>query len=125
MRAFQSADADVQLQRKSADSTHGGVCRSRLLQRRVGARVMIQLTRLNGQLLVVNSDLIKFIEQSPDTVLTLVTGEKIIVRETLDELLKKVVAFRQSILRGLAPDLRYSSPSANPALLTGETERKP
>ena len=42
---------------------------------------MIRLTRLNNQALTVNSDLIKFVEQSPDTLITLVTGEKIVVRE--------------------------------------------
>ena len=41
---------------------------------------MIRLTRLNNQPLVINSDLIKFVENAPDTVLTLVNGEKIIVR---------------------------------------------
>lgn len=62
---------------------------------------MIQLTRLNGQPLVVNSDLIKFVEKAPDTVLSLVTGEKIVVRETVEEVLDKIVAFRRSILSGL------------------------
>jgi flagellar protein FlbD len=62
---------------------------------------MIQLTRLNNQLLVVNSDLIKFLEKSPDTVLTLVTGEKIVVRETSEEVLAKIIAFRRDILSGL------------------------
>jgi len=85
---------------------------------------MIQLTRLNNQPLVVNSDLIKFLEQSPDTVLTLVTGEKIIVRETPGEVLTKVIAFRQSILSGLAGDPRYTGASANAPLLTGQAEGK-
>ena len=85
---------------------------------------MIQLTRLNHHPLLINCDLIKLIENAPDTVLTLVTGEKIIVRETPDEVLKKVVAFRQSILNGLAGDLRYVSSSANPVPSAGEAERK-
>jgi flagellar protein FlbD len=42
---------------------------------------MIRLTRLNNRPLVVNSELIKFIENAPDTVITLVTGEKIVVLE--------------------------------------------
>ena len=42
---------------------------------------MIQLTRLNSKALIVNSDLIKFVEHSPDTLVTLVTGEKIVVLE--------------------------------------------
>ena len=63
---------------------------------------MIQLTRLNNQPLAVNSDLIKFVEQSPDTVITLVTGEKILVRETAAEVMARVVDFRRSVLRGMA-----------------------
>lgn len=62
---------------------------------------MIQLTRLNNQPLVVNSDLIKFVENAPDTVLTLVTGEKLVVRETSPEVLAKIVEFRRSIYAGL------------------------
>jgi len=65
---------------------------------------MIQLTRLNSQPLIVNSDLIKFIEKAPDTVLTLVTGEKVVVRETSDEVLDKIIGFRRSILSGLAAE---------------------
>ena len=66
---------------------------------------MIQLTRLNSQPLVVNSDLIKCVENAPDTVLTLVTGEKIIVRETTEQVLERVIAFRRAVLSGLAPNL--------------------
>ncbi len=47
-----------------------------------------------------NSDLIKFIEQSPDTVITLVNGEKLLVRETIDEILDRIVKFRRSIVLG-------------------------
>ncbi|MGH9741967.1 MAG: flagellar FlbD family protein [Candidatus Acidiferrum sp.] len=63
---------------------------------------MIQLTRLNNQPLMVNSDLIKFVEKAPDTVLTLITGEKIIVLESADAVLQKIVAFRRSVLSGPA-----------------------
>lgn len=59
---------------------------------------MIRLTRLNNQPLAVNADLIKFVEQAPDTVLTLVTGEKLVVRETANEVLDRVFEFRRSIL---------------------------
>lgn len=65
------------------------------------ATAMILLTRLNSNPLVVNSDLIKLIENAPDTVLTLVTGEKIVVRESSEEILAKIVEFRQRILSGL------------------------
>ena len=62
---------------------------------------MIQLTRLNGHPLVLNSDLIKLIENAPDTVLTLVSGEKIVVRETSDQILERIVIFRRRVLNGL------------------------
>lgn len=59
---------------------------------------MIQLTRLNNSALVVNSDLIKFVEQAPDTVITLLNGEKILVRESAAEVTARVVRFRQRVL---------------------------
>jgi len=62
---------------------------------------MIQLTRLNNHPLVVNSDLIKFVEQAPDTVITLVSGEKIVVRESAQNVLERVVQFRRSVLHGV------------------------
>jgi flagellar protein FlbD len=61
---------------------------------------MIQLTRLNNHPLMVNSDLIKFVEIAPDTVLTLVTGEKIVVLETSDQVLEKIINFRRTLLSG-------------------------
>jgi len=64
---------------------------------------MIRLTRLNNQALTVNSDLIKFVEQSPDTLITLVTGEKIVVRESVEEVLARVIEFRRAVLKGLPP----------------------
>ncbi len=62
---------------------------------------MIQLTRLNNHPLAVNSDLIKFVEQSPDTVITLINGEKIVVRESAQEVMERVVQFRRSVLQGI------------------------
>lgn len=59
---------------------------------------MIQLTRLNKQPIVVNSDLIEFIENAPDTVLTLVTGEKVVVSESTQDILDRIVTFRQRLL---------------------------
>jgi len=64
---------------------------------------MIRLTRLNNQPLALNSDLIKFVEQAPDTVITLVSGEKIIVRESTTEIVERIVKFRQSVLAGVLP----------------------
>jgi flagellar protein FlbD len=75
---------------------------------------MIQLTRLNGQLLAVNSDLIKFVERSPDTMLTLVNGEKVIVRESMDQVISRIVDFRRVLLAGLPQVAALFAANAKP-----------
>jgi flagellar protein FlbD len=72
---------------------------------------MIQLTRLNNQPLTVNSDLIKFVEQAPDTVITLITGEKLVVRETVAEICERIVAFRASVFHQWPHSPGAGSPS--------------
>lgn len=62
---------------------------------------MIQLTRLNHVPLVLNSDLIEHIEITPDTVITLTSGQKLMVLEPAAEVVERVIAFRRSIFRGL------------------------
>jgi flagellar protein FlbD len=59
---------------------------------------MIELTRLNGTPIVLNSDLIKTAEASPDTMLTLINGEKLIVREDCAEVTERVLAYRARLL---------------------------
>ena len=61
---------------------------------------MMQVTSLTNHPLVLNSDLIKFVEQAPDTVITLLNGEKIVVRESAPDVLERVVQFRRSVLQG-------------------------
>ena len=78
------------------------------------AVTMIQLTRLNNRPLTVNSDLIKFIEQSPDTLVTLITGEKIVVLEKAAEVLTRIIDFRRSVLQGISP---CWDPSSSHALI--------
>lgn len=56
---------------------------------------MIQVTRLNQQQLVLNSDLIEHIESTPDTVITLTTGTKFMVRESAEEIIRRVAEFRR------------------------------
>jgi flagellar protein FlbD len=63
---------------------------------------MIQLTRLNNSNITINSDLIKFVEQSPDTVITLLNGEKILVRESVGQILDRVIEFRRRVLAGVS-----------------------
>jgi len=59
---------------------------------------MIELTRLNGISLVVNSDLIQYAESAPDTTLTLVNGEKIVVCESAAEVIDLTVAYRARLI---------------------------
>jgi flagellar protein FlbD len=58
---------------------------------------MIKLTRLNRGPLVLNSDLIEYLEATPDTVITMTTGEKLRVTETADEVIARVIEFRQAV----------------------------
>lgn len=55
---------------------------------------MIKVTRLNGQFIVVNADLIEFVEEIPDTIISLTTGKKILVRENTEEIIRKVTSYR-------------------------------
>ena len=66
---------------------------------------MIPLTKLNHQRFAVNPDLIKFMEQAPDTVLTLVTGEKLVILESSEVVLSRIIDFRRAITN-LQSDLR-------------------
>jgi flagellar protein FlbD len=61
---------------------------------------MISVTRLDGTELVVNVDLVVTIERTPDTVLTLTTGDRIMVKESLDEIVERAVAYRRRSLQG-------------------------
>jgi uncharacterized protein YlzI (FlbEa/FlbD family) len=63
---------------------------------------MIELTRLNGSPMVLNSDLIKTAEASPDTMLTLINGEKLIVREEPAEVVERILAYRARLLATVA-----------------------
>lgn len=67
---------------------------------------MIELTRLNGTPMVLNSDLIKMAESSPDTMLTLINGEKLIVREEIGEVTERVLLYRARLLAAVARRLR-------------------
>lgn len=58
---------------------------------------MIRLTRINHAAMVLNSDLIEHIENTPDTVITLTTGQKFMVLESVEEVIRRVIEFRRNI----------------------------
>jgi flagellar protein FlbD len=87
---------------------------------------MIELTRLNGSPMVLNSDLIKTAESSPDTMLTLINGEKLIVREDTATVVEKVLAYRARLLADVArrlPD--FSKVQRAAGLLSLDVSGKP
>ena len=56
---------------------------------------MIKLTRLNGEGFVVNGDLIEIVDANPDTVITLITEHKFVVKEKIDEVIEKVIEYKR------------------------------
>lgn len=64
---------------------------------------MITVTRLNHTSIVINPDLIVFIEETPDTIITLSNGEKIVVQEKVGEVIRRVIQYRRSIFNPSIP----------------------
>ena len=71
---------------------------------------MIKLTRLDGEPFVLNADLIRYVESRPDTYITLTTGERVVVREAMDEVVARSVRFQQ--LKHLSPMISGIAPIA-------------
>ncbi|NQS98109.1 MAG: flagellar FlbD family protein [candidate division Zixibacteria bacterium] len=59
---------------------------------------MISLTKINGQAIMVNSDLIESLTQSPDTIIHFTNGKHLMVQETPEEIKEKVIEFRREII---------------------------
>ena len=62
---------------------------------------MIRVTRMNNHSILLNSDLIEQIETVPDTTIALTTGQRLFVRETVDEILERIIEFRRRISAGV------------------------
>lgn len=66
---------------------------------------MIQVTKLSGSQYFVNAETIDFVETTPDTVLTLSSGKKLIVKERPEEIIEKIIAYKQLIYLNLPKTL--------------------
>jgi flagellar protein FlbD len=75
---------------------------------------MIHLTRLNHLPLVLNADLIESIEVTPDTLISLTTGQKLVVLEPAEEVVRRVVEFRRAIYSGVLPGPSPGGRGASP-----------
>jgi len=71
---------------------------------------MIRLTRINRVPLVLNADLIEHIEVTPDTVIAMTTGQKFMVLESAEEVIRKVVQYRRSIMNREEPAVVRDEP---------------
>jgi len=58
---------------------------------------MIEVTRLNGKKFFLNADLIKTLESAPDTIVTLTTGEKLMILEKIDTVIERTVEYRKKL----------------------------
>ncbi len=63
---------------------------------------MIKVTRLNDAQLVINADLIEFVEAIPDTIISLTTGKKIMVKESIDDVIESVARFKRQSTGAIA-----------------------
>ena len=59
---------------------------------------MVQVTRFNKEEILINAELIEIIEATPDIVITMTTGKKFVVKETKEEMVDKITAYKQRIL---------------------------
>ncbi|MGQ9674395.1 MAG: flagellar FlbD family protein [Chloroflexota bacterium] len=58
---------------------------------------MIRVSRLDGSKLIINCELVEFVEHTPDTVISLVTGRKFVVRESTGEVVRRVMDYKRGI----------------------------
>jgi len=58
---------------------------------------MLEVTRLNGQKIILNCDLIEYIDANPDTTISLTTNNKFVVKETIEEVIEKIVNYKRKI----------------------------
>ncbi len=58
---------------------------------------MVLLTKINNAQIAVNSDLVQYIEETPDTVITMTTGDKVVVQERMTEIIERIVQYRRLI----------------------------
>jgi flagellar protein FlbD len=62
---------------------------------------MVTLTRLNGSSIVVNAEMIETLEATPDTIVTLTNGKKLVAKESVQELIDRIVEYRRRTLKNL------------------------
>lgn len=82
---------------------------------------MIKLTRLDGEPFVLNAELIRYVERRGDTFVTLTTGERIVVTETLQQVVDRAIAYQQQKHFIPPPAPRPPTPPVSPSTATSAT----
>ena len=80
---------------------------------------MINLTRLNGAEIVVNANALESLEATPDTVLSLTSGQKLVVRETISQVVEKVIRYQRRVHTSSPVTIRESTPASEAEPPTG------
>ena len=62
---------------------------------------MIEVTRFNGRKLMINAELVKFVESTPDTLITLTTNDRILVKDKVEEVVEKIIQYQRLIRNGI------------------------
>ncbi len=65
---------------------------------------MIGVTRINGEKFVLNAELIRTVEENPDTVITLINGDHLVVKERMEEIVRLVIEYGRHLRRLIPPD---------------------
>jgi flagellar protein FlbD len=73
---------------------------------------MIKLTRFDGSEVAVNAELVKFVEAAPDTIVTLTSDQKLLVLETVDEVIERVIEFKR-LVYGSLPEIHSRREETN------------
>ena len=68
-----------------------------LHRRNRGRNIMIMITRLDKRVVVLNADLIKTIEATPDTIVTLINGDTVVIRESVEEIVGRAIEYQRQI----------------------------
>jgi flagellar protein FlbD len=86
---------------------------------------MIELTRLNKHVFLLNPELIKFVEANPDTMITLLNGEKIVVLESPQTVAERTFAYRVELARAVSISRRAAMRAENTKPNSQNEERQP
>ncbi|WP_336250257.1 flagellar FlbD family protein [Stomatohabitans albus] len=71
---------------------------------------MIELTRLNGTTFYLNEDLIQVVEETPDTLISLIDGQRLVVRESARDITRLIIRFRAAVIASAGVPVAHSVP---------------